>query len=88
MLYTKIQPHSFLGSREEDFQEFLPYMDMAAILFNRAEPLEQNDNTLSTEGPCEIWGKLFNYAILYMYIAKWQGQITLKGTQSQNFDYN
>ena len=28
MLYTKIQPESFLGSRE-DFQEFLPYMDMA-----------------------------------------------------------
>ena len=31
MLYTKIQPESFLGSGE-DFQEFLPYMDMAAIL--------------------------------------------------------
>ena len=40
MLYTKIQPQSFLGSGEEDFQEFLPYMDMAAILFNCAEPFE------------------------------------------------
>ena len=39
MLYTKIQPLSFLGSREEHFQEFLPYMDMAAILFNCTEPL-------------------------------------------------
>ena len=30
MLYTKIQPQSFLQSAE-DFQEFLPYMDMVAI---------------------------------------------------------
>ena len=33
MLYTKIQPQSFLGSGE-DFLVFLPYMDMAAILIN------------------------------------------------------
>ena len=31
MLYTKIQPQSFLGSEEEDFKGFfLPYMGMAA----------------------------------------------------------
>ena len=40
MLYTKIQPQSFLGSGEEDFQEFLPYMGMAAILFDGAELFE------------------------------------------------
>ena len=34
MLYTKIQPRSFLGSGEEDFQVFLPYMGMVAILIN------------------------------------------------------
>ena len=50
MLYTKIQPQTFLGSGEEDFQEFLPYMDMLAIFFNCAEPFEQIGNTLSTEG--------------------------------------
>ena len=55
MLYTKIQSQSFLGSGEECFQEFLPHMDMAAILFNWAEQFEQIGNTLSTEGPCEIW---------------------------------
>ena len=33
MLYTKIQSQSFLGSREDDFKVFLPYMGMAAILF-------------------------------------------------------
>ena len=32
MQYTKIQPQSFLGAEEKDFQEFLPYMDMVAIL--------------------------------------------------------
>ena len=31
MLYNMIQPQSFLGSGEEDFQEFLPYMNMTAI---------------------------------------------------------
>ena len=54
MLYTKIQPQRFLGSGEEDFQELLSYMDMAAILFNCAKPFEQIGNTLSTEGPCDI----------------------------------
>ena len=51
MQYTKIQLKSFLVFGE-DFQEFLPYMDMAAISFNRAESFKQNGNTLSTEGPC------------------------------------
>ena len=57
MLYTKIQPQSSLRSGE-DFQEFLPYMDMAAILFDCAEPFEQIGNTLSTDGPCKIQWKL------------------------------
>ena len=39
MLYTKIQPKSFLDSGE-DFYVFLPYMDMAAILFDGVEPFE------------------------------------------------
>ena len=58
MLYTKIQLQNFLGSGEEDFQEFQPYMDMAANLFSGAEPVKQAGNTLSTEGQCEIWWKL------------------------------
>ena len=40
MLYTKIQPQSFLSTREEDFQVFLPNMGMAAILFSDAELFE------------------------------------------------
>ena len=51
MLYTKIQPQSFLGSGEEDFIEFLLYMDMEVIWLNGAEPFEQIGNTLLTEGP-------------------------------------
>ena len=39
MLYTKIQPQSFLGS-VEDFKAFLPYMGKSAVLFNGAEPLK------------------------------------------------
>ena len=49
MLHTKIQLQSFFGL-EKSFK-FLPYMDMAAILFNCPEPFEQTGNTLSTEGP-------------------------------------
>ena len=48
-----IQPQSFLSSGEEDFQVFLPYMSMAANLFNGVEPFEQILNIPSTEGP--IW---------------------------------
>ena len=51
MLYTKIQPQSFLGSGEEDIEVFLPYMGIAAILFSGEKPFEQIINTLSTEGP-------------------------------------
>ena len=51
-MYTKIQPWSFLDSREEDFWVFfLPYMGMVEILFNDAELFEQIDNSPSTEGP-------------------------------------
>ena len=51
MLYTKSQPQSFLGYGEEVFEAFLPYMGMAAILFNSAKPFEQIVSTASTEGP-------------------------------------
>ena len=50
-LYTKIQPQNFLRTGEEDFYVFLPYMGMAAILFNGAEPFEHIVNIPSTEGP-------------------------------------
>ena len=49
MLYTKIQPQSFLGTGEE-FYVFLPYMGMSAILFNSAEPFDQIVNIPLTEG--------------------------------------
>ena len=48
MLYPKIQPHNFLGSGE-DFKVFLPYMDMAVILFSGAELFKQIVSNISTE---------------------------------------
>ena len=64
---------------------FLPYMGMAAILFNDAEPYEQIYNMPSTEGPKYNLVKIGqavsekktfkDYKILYMYIAQGQGQI-------------
>ena len=38
MTYAKIQPQGILGSGEEDFLRFLPYMGMAAILVNGPWP--------------------------------------------------
>ena len=38
IIYAKIQPQGILGSGEEDFKRFLPYMGMAAILVNRPQP--------------------------------------------------
>ena len=63
MLYTKIQPWSFLGSWEVDFNVFLPYMGRVDILFDDAETFEQIDNTPSTENPNvksdENWSSCF-----------------------------
>ena len=82
MLYTKIQPQSFLGSGE-DFFFVLPYMGKATILFNGAAPFEEVINTFSLEGP--MWNllkiaqaisesKIFrNNTTLYMYITLGQG---------------
>ena len=47
------------------FFKSLPYMDTADILFNSPEPFEQIGNTLSTEGPCEIWWNLLKQ---FLYI--------------------
>ena len=38
MTYAKIQLQGVLGSAEEDFERFLPYMGMAAILVNEPWP--------------------------------------------------
>ena len=81
VLYTKIQPWSFLGSGEEYFRCFLPYMGIANILPNDAESFEQNwiDNTFRQKVLYEIWWKLVklfqkkktlqDFEILYLYIA-------------------
>ena len=41
MLHTKFQSHPAIGSGEEDFLRFLPYMGMAAILVMWPGPFEQ-----------------------------------------------
>ena len=41
MLHTKFQGHRSIGSGEEDFLRFLPYMGMTAILVMWPEPFEQ-----------------------------------------------
>ena len=41
MLHTKFQGHWSIGSREEDFLRFLPYMGMAAMLVMWPKSFEQ-----------------------------------------------
>ena len=41
MLHTKFQGHRSIGSGEEDFLRFLPYMGMAAMLVMRLNSLVQ-----------------------------------------------
>ena len=41
---------AFLVQEKKIFKCFLPYMGLAAIVFNDAEPFEQIFNTLLTEG--------------------------------------
>ena len=68
MLYTKIQPKSFLGSGEEDFSVFLPYMGMV-----HGGHLVQLCRNLVKIAQAVSEKKFKNYTILYMYIAQWQG---------------
>ena len=68
--------------------KFLPYVGMAAILFNGMEVFEWIVNILSLEGP--MWNlvkivqvvsekKIFkDFTIFYVYIAQRQGQINAK----------
>ena len=42
MIRATIQPKGILGSGEEDFLRFLPYMVMAAILVNGPQPFKQS----------------------------------------------
>ena len=68
---------------------YLPYMDMAAVLFKGTIPFAQTVNTPSTEGLMVNLMKIGrsvaemktfkDYTILYMYLAKGQGQITPGG---------
>ena len=41
MLHAKFQDHRTFGSGEEDFQRFLPYMGVAAILVMRPASCNQ-----------------------------------------------
>ena len=76
MLYTKIEPQSFLSTGGRRFFKcFLPYMGMTTILFNDAEPFEQSVNipwTESGETGQVVLGKAsFKYfKVLYLYIAQ------------------
>ena len=38
MIPAKVQPKGILGSGEEDFKKFLPYMGVTAILVNGPRP--------------------------------------------------
>ena len=57
MLYTKIQPKSFLGSGEEEFQEFLPrqscliaryHLNKSAIPFRQKAQVKSVENYSSS----------------------------------------
>ena len=52
MLHTKFQGHWSIGSGEEDFLRFLPYMGMAAMLVMWPRPFEQ------LEAVCASWLQL------------------------------
>ena len=58
MLHTKPQGHWPIGSGEESFEGFLPYMGVAAILVMWPRPLEQ------TFVPPSHWGSIWNLALI------------------------
>ena len=90
MLYTKIQPQSFLGSGEEDFKSFYyvigmpwPSCSMARSHSNKFQyPFDRRPHVTAGENfSCGFREE----DILCIYILQGHGQITLRG---QNFDCN
>ena len=58
MLHTKPQGHWPFGSGEEDFEVFLPYMGVVAILVMWPRPRKQ------TFVPPSHWGSIWNLALI------------------------
>ena len=94
MLYTKIQPRSFLGSEEEDIKNFHLYENgghlvqwHGTISTKWQYPFDRRPHVKSGEKMLKHSEKrtFTNYTVLYMYIAPKHGQNTIRG---QNFDYN
>ena len=54
MIPAKVQPQGILGSGGEDFQRFLPYMGVAAILVNDRDHFSNFSFPLPKEAPYEI----------------------------------
>ena len=55
MLHTKFQGYWSIGSGEEDFLRFLPYMGMAAMLVMWPRSFEQVFFLKALEAVYEIW---------------------------------
>ena len=55
MLHTKFQDHWSIGSGEEDFLRFLPYMGMAAMLVCDPDHLNNFSFLKALEAVYEIW---------------------------------
>ena len=78
MLYTKIQPQSFLGSGKEDFKCFT----MATILINEPWPFEQIFNPPLTES--STWNlKKISQGVLEENLFKYVNGRTMNGKWSQ-----
>ena len=55
MLHTKPQGHWPFGSGVEDFEGFLPYMGVVAILVMWPRPVDKRSFSQPMEAPNEIW---------------------------------
>ena len=55
MLHTKFQGHRSIGSGEEDFLRFLPYMGMAAMLVSDPTHLYKFSFVFSLKLSYEFW---------------------------------
>ena len=63
MIHTKFQGHRSIGSGEEDFLRFLPYMGMAAMLVMIPNSFDEFSFLFSLKLSYEFW---FQIAQLFM----------------------
>ena len=84
MLYTKIQPQSFLSTGEEDFYLFCHIWAWLPSCSMMQKHLNKVSTSLRQQAPCEIWWKLVKWFKRRRLKISWFYTYIYKGARADN----